>query len=206
MLKNNIRSLFWYCFNKKVITSLTITAVLLITLIPAYSYSRQAVSPDGNIKISYSIVDGYKISISIQTKASKKAFSLNVKTDVMGLDFDFLDLNRDGYMDIMIKYQDEGGFSPSILINRKNISFSSVFSQPIYVSTEAIITEQGKAIKPTEYKINYPGNGGLPDIVFYNVYYENIEYKSLTFRFNKKKGAYMLSRKGKSLGEVYSGP
>ena len=91
--------------------------------VPCGAFEGRATSKDGNLVVTYHVTDGYKISVRIDTKKKQVAYSASIEADVYSIKVDFVDLNIDGFEDVIVKYADETGYSPAILINQKDSSF-----------------------------------------------------------------------------------
>ena len=168
------------------------------------AFEGRAASRNGNIVVTYKVVDGYKISIKIDTKMRKIAYSESLEADVYDIKVDFVDFNNDRYEDVLIKYADETGYSPVVLVNQKNATFINAMrnlKEQIYVNTELSIEEDGDAVRRKDYRLKDMTGDGIPELVFYEAFIGKYGYHSISLRFDSKTTSYLLHQKGKQLKE-----
>jgi hypothetical protein len=167
--------------------------------VPCGAFEGRTANKDGNLVVTYHVADGYKISIKIDTNKKRAAYSASLEADVYSIKVDFVDLNNDGFEDVIIKYADETGYSPAILINQKNSSFVNALrnlEELLYVNTELKIGEDGKAVRGAEYRLKDMTGDGVPELTFYDVFIGKKSYRSAGFRFDAKTTSYLLYQKG----------
>jgi len=167
---------------------------------PCYAaFDGRVTSKDGNLLVTYHVAEGYKISIRIDTKKRRAAYSESLQADVFSIKIDFFDVNRDGFEDVIIKYADETGYSPAILINQGDLSFVNALrnsKELLYVNTELNVKEDGKAARGVEYQLKDVTGDGVPELIFYNAFVGKNGYRSVVLRFESKTTSYLLHRKG----------
>jgi hypothetical protein len=166
------------------------------------SFEGRETSKDGAVVVSYKVVDGYKITLSIDTPRKKGAYRRSWKGDVVLIRAEFPDLNGDSRPDVILEFADEDGYSPTVLINRDDLSFVDALrlKQPFVVETQPDIVN-GKAIPRGKLELKPTGAGRPPDLVFHDVAIGDERYRSATFRLDPAKLTYRLVAKGKSLGK-----
>lgn len=167
--------------------------------IPCDAFDGRATSKDGNLVVTYHVADGYKISIRIDTKKRQAAYSASIEADVNSIKVDFVDLNKDRFEDVIIKYADETGYSPTILINQKDSSFVNALQdlgELLYVNTELKVGDDGKAVRGPEYRLKDMTGDRVPELTFYDVFIGKNGYRSASFRFDAKTTRYLLFQKG----------
>ncbi len=161
-------------------------------------------SKDGSVVVTYKVEEGYKISIRIDTTARKAAYSESLQADVTRIGVDFIDVNHDGFQDVLIKYADETGYSPVILINRNNRSFVSALpktNEARYVNTELEITKAGKAARRKDYELRDVTADGVPELIFYKMFLGKKGYSYVAFRYDSRTVSYLLHKKGEVFAE-----
>ena len=178
--------------------------MLGLATIPCYAFEGHATSKDGNLKVNYKVVDGYRVTITINTKIKKLAYQKSFKTDVGAIDIFFIDVNKDGYQDVMIQYADETGYTPEVLLNHDNLSFTNAlmevkkkFATAIYVNTEVDLIEEGVQPSGVSYQLKDMSGDGVPELIFYNTFIEYKGYRYVAFQLDRKKMNYRLYKKGK---------
>lgn len=177
--------------------------LLGLTSIPCYAFEGHAVSKDGNLRVSYRVDDGYKVSVWIDTKTKKAAYQNSVKADVSNIDVVFVDANKDGYLDVIIQHGDETGYVPVILINHSNKFFTNAleeaekqFTAAFYVNTEVDLIEVGKQPSGASYQLKDMNGDGVLEFVFYNAFVNGKGYRYVAFQLDKNKLSYHLYKKG----------
>jgi hypothetical protein len=168
------------------------------------TFEGRAASDDGGVAVTYKVADGYKVSVTVDTRKKKGAYRYTSQSDVTGIEVKFVDLNRDSRVDVVVKHQDESGYSPRVLINRDDLSFVDALDigKLFYVETEPEITGAGKAIPRGGFELKDVTGGGAPELIFHDVVIGNRRYRDATFRYDRRKTRYALHAKGASLGEV----
>jgi hypothetical protein len=165
---------------------------------PCAAYEGHAKSKSGNLSVTYKVDDGYKISVRIDTNTKKAAYSASLKTDVLAIKVDFVDVNKDGLEDVIIKYADETGYSPAVLINRDNSSFVNAvrnLKEPLYVNTELDFDDH-RAVRRREYRLRGTPDNNVPELIFYNVYMGSKGYRYVTLRYEQGTASYSVRQKG----------
>ncbi len=173
--------------------------MLALSAVPAHAFEGRAASKDGTVVVTYKVEEGYKISIRIDTKAKKMAYSESLKADVTSIKVDFLDVNNDGFQDVLIKYADETGYSPAILVNRNDQSFLRALpktNEALYVNTELEITKEGKATRPKDYELRNVTGDRISELIFYKAFLDKKGYRHVVFRYDRRTASYVLHEKG----------
>ncbi len=166
----------------------------------AQTFDGRAASADRSVVVSYSVKDGFKISITIDTPKKKAAFQESTTTDVTGIAVDFVDLNGDSLQDVIIKYKDESSYQPEVLINRDGVSFVRALTTSFVVWTEP---EPGQEDVPKgRYRLKKVKGRAIPDLVFPDVVIGRDRYRDATFRFDPSTSKYALLRTGAKLGRL----
>lgn len=178
--------------------------LMFIFVMTCESFEGRFVSNDGNMVVSYRVDEGYKITIKVDTRRKKGAYLKEFKGDVFGIDIDFVDVNDDGLQDIIIKYSDETGYSPAVLINNDNLTFTDALSEikkreSVYVSTELEIGEGGHIKRRGGYKVR--NQAGISELVFYDIFIGRTGYRYAIFRYNTNTKNFLLYKKGEVFEE-----
>lgn len=166
------------------------------------AFEGRVSSKDGNLSVIYKVEEGYKITVRIDTKRKKAAYLKSLQADVSNLKIDFVDVNGDGLQDVIVKYADETGYSPAVLINHDDLSFTDALSgikEAIYINTELEIEESGRAVRRGGYKVK--NRDGIHELIFYNVFIGNKGYRYAVFRYDKRTTSYALFKKGELFEE-----
>lgn len=180
--------------------ALTVCIALCLGQSQALAFQGRAASRGGGIVVTYDVVDGYKVSLTIDTEKKKKAYVAQDETDVNDIEVDFIDVNGDGLQDVIVKYADETGYSPLILINTENSSFIDALSDledSIYVNTELDIRDDGKAVRRRDYLLKDITGDGIQEIVFYKTIIAEKGYLYVRLCLDKKTKKYSICKKGK---------
>lgn len=165
----------------------------------AAASEQRVVSKDGSISVAYRVSEGYKIAITIDTNKKKRAYFLSEEADVEDIEVIFNDLNMDGAQDLIIKFADETGYSPLILINNNYLSFVDALrdlKELVYVSTELDIDDEGKVAQRHDYELKDINGDGVSELVFYDVFLGKNGYRYVAFRFDAKEAKYLIYKKG----------
>jgi len=158
--------------------------IICLTVIICEALDGRIVSNDGNLVVTYKVEDGYKITIRIDTKIKKKAYLKSFCSDVLNIKIEFIDVNGDSLNDVIIKYADEMGYTPAVLVNNANLYFIDALSDfDLYINTEIDIEKNGHAKRRGDYKIKT--HNGIPELTFYDVLIGNKGYRYVTFRYDK---------------------
>ena len=176
--------------------------IFVLSVMTCDAFEGRASSKDGNLVVTYKIEEGYKITIRIDTKRKKAAYLESFQEDVSSIKIDFVDVNDDGLHDVVVKYADETGYSPAVLINHDHFSFTDSLSgikEPLYINTELEIKEGGRATRRGGYKVK--SRDGIPELIFYNVFIGRKGYRYATFRYDKRTTSYVLYQKGELFEE-----
>lgn len=163
------------------------------------SSEQRVISKDGSISVTYRVSESYKIAIVIDTKNKKRAYFLSEEADAEDIEVVFNDLNLDGAQDLIIKFADETGYSPLILINDNYLSFVNALrdiKELVYVSTELDIDDEGKVAQRRDYELKDINGDGVSELVFYNVFLGENGYRYVAFRFDAKDAKYLIYGKG----------
>lgn len=168
------------------------------------AFEGRVSSKDGNLVVIYKVEEGYKISIRIDTKRKKFAYIKSLESDIFSIEVDFVDVNGDGLQDVIVKYSDETGYSPAVLINHDNLSFTDSLrdvkqTNALYINTELEIKEGGRAVRRGGYKVN--NRNGILELTFYDVFIGNKGYRYAAFRYDKRTTSYVLYKKGEVFEE-----
>jgi hypothetical protein len=166
-------------------------------------FAGRAVSRDGSVTVSWRVEDGYRISLAVDTKARKGAYHDAFEADVYELSADFADVNRDGRMDVLVKLEDEGGFSPRVLVGRGDGSFETALEAAPYVMVEFDVTGDSHLARRGGYALK--ATGGVPELVFTNALIDRELFRDATYRWDRAKGRFVLHRRGESLGSPMGG-
>ncbi len=170
----------------------------------AQTFRGRATSRDGSVVVSWSVQDGYKIDVAIDTPKKKGAYRVHREGDVSNMHADFLDANGDGRPDVLLKYEDESGYSPDVLINRNDESFVDALQlKEGFLVEEEQPTSPQKAYPLARWRL-VAGPGRPTELVFDHVVIGDTRYGSATFQLDPRALRYRLVAKGKALGKVRS--
>ncbi len=179
-----------------------------VTATSCYGFEGQETSKDHNLTVIYKVEDGYKVSVTIDTKKKKSVYKSFEKSDVSNIHVVFVDANQDGYLDVIIQHADETGYVPVMLINHGNLSFTDAlmdakkqFSTAIYVDTEVELLEESGRRSGGSYELKDMNGDGAPELVFYNTFIDGKGYRYVAFQFDRKTKSYHLFKKGKFFAE-----
>ncbi len=193
---------------KAIFRMLTISLMCLFILISSSltcdAYAGRSTSKDGNLVVTYTVEEGYKITIRIDTKKKKGAYLRVTEGDVFAIKVDFVDVNGDRLEDVIIKYADESGYSPAVLINHDDLSFTDSLSEvkkanALYISAELEIKEGGRATRRGGYKVK--NRDGNIELIFYDVFIGGKGYRYAAFRYDKPTKRHVLYQKGELFEE-----
>ncbi len=166
----------------------------------AQTFDGRAVSRNGNLVVSYSVKDGYKVSVTVDTRKKKGAFRESTTTDVSGMAVEFADLDGDGLEDVIVKYEDESSYQPMVLIQRAGPSFVKALTTSFVVWTESDPGEED--VPRPRWRLRKVKGRNVPDLVFPDVVLGRDRYRDATFRFDPATGRYALHRTGEKLGPL----
>lgn len=189
----------------KMLTRITFgLLVFVLSVVTCDAFEGRASSKDGDLVVTYKVEEGYKITIRIDTKRKKAAYLKSLKGDVSSIKIDFMDVNGDGLQDVIVKYADETGYSPAVLINHDDLSFTDALSgvtkkELLYINTEPDVIQEGGATPRGGYKVK--NRDGIPELIFYNVFIGRKGYRYATFRYDKRTTSYVLYKKGELFEE-----
>jgi hypothetical protein len=193
---------------RKILTTLTTSIfglfILVLPVMNCQAFEGHAKSTDGKLAVTYRVQEGYKITIRIDTKSKKGAYLENPKGDVSAIKVDFIDVNRDGLQDVIIKFADETGYSPSVLVNHGDLSFTDALTdikkkEPLYINTEPEVILGGGDTPRSGYKVK--NRGDVPELICYNVFIGDKGYRYAAFRYDKQTASYVLYKKGELFEE-----
>ncbi len=171
---------------------------------PSRVKEGRVVSADGRITLEYRIEDGYKIHIAINTAGKRNAYVASLRADVYQIEADFLDLNDDGRIDVIVKYSDEAGYSPRFLLNHEDASFFDVtpdtkgleFRFDIY---HRDIKDGGIPSPKPEYYLADVSGDAIPELVFKSLWLGRKGYRDVVLQLDALKKRYIVIRKGEQL-------
>jgi hypothetical protein len=181
-------------------------SLAVATLVPArgaaQTFRATTTSKDGSVVVSWSVKDGQGLDVAIDTPKRKGAYRLHRDVGVAKLHVEFLDANGDGRPDVMVRYEDERGYSPDVLINRDDLSFVQALRMKEGFRVEAEpATAAGSAYERARWRLVWTP-GRPTELVFYDVVIGKRRYRDATFRLDPRTLSYRLFRKGKPLGPV----
>lgn len=178
--------------------------VLGLTTISCHAFEGHATSKDGRVNVTYKVEDGFKVSVRIDTAIKKPAYQSFENSDVSSIGVSFADVNRDGYIDVLIQHADETGYVPVVLVNQSNRSFTDAlmdakkqFRTAFYVNTEVDLIEEGRRPSGMTYELKDLDGDGMPELVFYNAFIDNKGYRYVAFQLDKGATNYHLYKRGK---------
>lgn len=140
-----------------------------------------------------------KLLVSIATKKNKHAFTFNIEAAYDGEpEVNFVDLNNDGYEDVILKmYQDEC-YYPLILFNNSNKSFNVAFKYECCLCVDSNFQNANlkKAEKHEEYYLKAAdGNNNEKELIFLNLDIKEVQYINVIFHLTKDNKHYYILRK-----------
>jgi hypothetical protein len=170
----------------------------------ASAFEGRATSPDGDIVVSYSVKHGTEVSVTVDTRKKKGAFHYSARSDVSGIRVEFVDLNADSRLDVIVRHEDESGYAPRVLINRDGDSFVNALNigKLVYVSTEPEPEAEATGAPKGGYRLKTVEGHAAPDLVFTNVVIGKERYREATFRYDPATATYVLRRTGAKLGPL----
>lgn len=170
------------------------------TFASVYTFSNK----DKAMTLTYSVdFSDNKMSINVSTLKSKHAYSFSGTADYQGKPkVDFIDLNGDGFEDIILKLSDEEGYFPFILLNEKNEKFTlgMKYQCCIYYDPTRDYFMEGleNNEKPEqEYFLKDINSGKEKELIFKYMGLKHEIYKNVIFRLSKDKKEYFLYSKTK---------
>jgi hypothetical protein len=179
----------------------SIVAALACSAVPAApatpAFEGRAAS--GGVVVSWRVEDGYRIHLVVDTKARKRAYEERSEVDVSVISADFVDVNADGRMDVLVKLADEEGYSPEVLVAREDGSFERALDHPPFVA-ENLSSKDGRPEEPPRYRVR--SAGGTAELVFPNAVFGGERFRDATYRWDRVKRRFVLAGKGPSLGKV----
>jgi hypothetical protein len=169
----------------------------------ASAFEGRATSPDGDIVVSYSVKNGYEVSVTVDTRKQKGAFHYSARSDVSGIRVEFLDLNADSRLDVIVRHEDESGYAPRVLINRDGAFVNALnIGKLVYVSTEPDPEAETTGAPKGGYRLKKVTGQAAPDLVFTNVVIGKDRYRDATFRYDPAAATYVLRKTGAKLGAL----
>ena len=179
--------------------------IFALSVMTCAAFEGRAASKDGNLVVTYKVEEEYKITVRIDTKRKKGAYLKTSEGDVVKIQPDFVDVNGDGLQDVIIKYADETGYSPVVLINHGDISFKDALrgikkNEPLYINTELEIKEGGPVKRGRDYELK-DLTGDVPKLIFYRAFMGGKGYRYVAFRYDKRTTSYVLYKKGELFEE-----
>ncbi len=178
-------------------------SVAVAALVPARgaaeTFRASTTSRDGSVVVSWSVKDGHELEVSIDPPKKKGAYRERREVGVGHLHADFLDANGDGRPDVILRYEDQRGYSPDVLVNRDDLSFVHA----LQVKEGLLVEAEPATVPPKAFELGrwrlVSGPGRPTELVFENVVVGKRRYRDATFRLDARTLKYQLVAKGAAL-------
>lgn len=73
----------------------------------------------GNLELNFNVTDAYEVSLEGFID-NNQIHTSSYTLDLSNITCKFIDLNGDKYLDIIVRFEDEEGYEPIVLINQEN--------------------------------------------------------------------------------------